>query len=224
MQGHFISLESTEGAGKGTVAPFVCDCLRFSGLDVVHTREVGGTPMAEMQREAMLHRLDYNISALEESLMAMAGRFNHLRTLIVPALSAGRTVVTERFMDSTYVYQGIAGGVPRSHLDMLTELSYFEMPSLTILLDIEPEVGFARASLSARQLDRIESRPIEFFHKVSQGYRHLVREDKVGRWEVVDATPSLPHVFRQIIGVLYNRSMMTQEAIKLIKGKYDVAT
>lgn len=224
MQGYFISLESTEGAGKGTVAPFVRDCLVFSGLDVVSTREVGGTPMAEAQREAMLHRHDFNISALEESLMAMAGRYNHLRTLIQPALAAGRTVVTERFMDSTYVYQGIAGGVPRRQLDMLAELMYFEMPVLTFLLDIDPVLGFERATASARQLDRIEQRPIEFFHKVRNGYLQLVEEDKADRWAIIDASQSLPSVRRQIMAVLVKRGMMTSDACIKIMEKHHVVS
>lgn len=224
MQNLFVTLESTEGAGKGTAAPFLRACFTAAGHDVVSTREVGGTPMAELMREAMLHNIDFNISAMEETLMAMAGRLNHVRTLINPAMAGGRTVISERYMDSTRIYQGIAGGVPKSVIDYMWNLMYLPTPNLTFLMDIDPEVGFKRALDSARKLDRIECRPIEFFHKVRDGYLTLVKEDTTGRFRIIDAERPLPEVRAQFITHLVTEGIMHPEEVNWIKRKYDVAS
>lgn len=225
MKGKLITLESSEGAGKGTASDFLRDCIRASGRECVWTREPGGTPMAEFVRETMLRvDIDLELNAREEAMLVMAGRASHNRHVIKPALADGKIVFSERYYDSTYVYQHYAGDLPLKDLIALTDVAECVVPDITFYMDLPPEVGFARMDAQARQRDRFESRPIEFFHKVRNGYMALVRSDDTGRFRIIDAEKPLSDVRAQFINYLVADGIMSPEAVDWIRGKYDVAS
>lgn len=226
MAGKFITLESSEGAGKGTAKEFIEACLRMGGHDVTMTREPGGTPFAERVREMILwasagYSDQWHLEAMEEMLLLFAARHNHQKLLINPHVEAGKIVVSERFYDSTYAYQHFARGFPRGPIDILVKMIGCRVPDLTIFLDVDPEVGMARATARG-ELDRIEKENMDFFHRVRDGYLELAKEDPSGRWRIIDANKSIAQVRGQILDVFVAENLMTPEAVIQIKGKYDV--
>lgn len=221
MSGLFITLESSEGAGKGTAKEFLRDCLTQSGKAPVMTREPGGTPFAEHMREVLLSP-STQIGGEEELLLLFAARVNHLAKVINPAVSAGKVVICERFCDSTLAYQHFARGCLREPIDGLIQLFNIRSPDLTFYLDVPPEVGMARASARGA-LDRIEQEEMSFFHRVRNGFLQLVDEDTEGRFRVIDAEKSLPEVRKQFISHLVTAGLMTPKAVTWVRGKYDVA-
>src|SRR5262249_6982212 len=154
--GRFITLEGSEGVGKSTNAKLVEQLLRERGIEVVCTREPGGTSLAEDLRTALLARRDEPVSALAELLILFAARAQHLDRVIRPALAAGRWVVCDRFTDATYAYQGGGRGVAESDIAMLERLVHHDIePDLTLYLDLPVDVGLARVAQAQR--DRFES-------------------------------------------------------------------
>lgn len=223
MKGLFITLESSEGAGKGTARPFIDDCLTLSGHRTTLTREPGGTPMAERIRELLLCIDEEQLCPMSELLLVYASRAQHLDQVIEPHIAKGNIVLCERFNDTSYAYQHFARGMPRAHIDGLVKLLDCRTPDLTFYLDIDPVVGMARAAGRAA-LDRFESEAMDFFHRVREGFLSRVAEDTTGRFRIIDAEKSLPEVRRQFIDHLVAADLMTTEAVKIIEGKYDVAS
>ena len=145
-RGRFITLEGGEGAGKSTQARFVRDWLSEYGHDVVLTREPGGSPLAEAIRGVVLGDWAEGVTPPTEVLLMFAARAAHWHTTIAPALAAGRDVVCDRFVDSSYAYQGAGKGVSATALKALEKLAIDGCrPDLTLLLDIDPEEGLHRA-------------------------------------------------------------------------------
>jgi dTMP kinase len=137
--GRFITFEGGEGSGKSTQARMLAERLKLAGVDVVLTREPGGTPFAEQVREFILGGRAVAHPPLSEALLFYAARADHLATVIVPALNAGKWVISDRFSDSTRVYQGAAGGVPAETIEGLDRLVVgAHAPALTIVMDISP--------------------------------------------------------------------------------------
>lgn len=226
MAGKFITLESSEGAGKGTAKEFIQDCMRAAGHEVTMTREPGGTPFAEKMREILLwvgagESANWDLGAMEEILVLFAGRFNHLKRVINPHVEAGKIVISERFYDSTYAYQHYARGFPKEHIDALVKMCSCRTPDLTIYLDVVPEIGLGRATARG-QLDRIEKESMDFFHRVRNGYLELAKEDPSGRWRIIDANKSIPEVRGQLLDVFIKENLMSAKAVNWIKGKYHV--
>lgn len=203
-RGRFITLEGGEGAGKSTQAHMLRDRLDARGLSVVMTREPGGSAFAEEVRHLILDGTTAPHSPLSEALLFAAARADHLEATIRPALAAGRWVVCDRFTDSTRVYQGSAGGVSAAVLDTLERLVVGDtMPDLTIILDLPPEVGLARAdhrrasTQEGAQADNFEQRDLAFHQKLREGYLAIARADPL-RCILLDATKSPQEVAAEL--------------------------
>ncbi len=201
MKGKFISLEGTEGVGKSTNLSFIQEKIKESGREVLVTREPGGTPLAEELREILLANRDEPFDPTAELLTIFAARAQHLNQVIKPALKKGVWVLSDRFTDATYAYQGWGRGLSLDHIRQLETLVQGDLhPDATIILDIDVEIGLERASKRAA-LDRFENEKIQFFEKVRQGYLSRVK-DNPERYHLVDAGQSLANVQKQIAVIL----------------------
>jgi dTMP kinase len=195
--GKFITLEGGEGVGKTSNLNFVKDWLEAKGVDVLVTREPGGTQIAEKIRELLLAHHDEKMHADAELLLMFAARAQHIQTKILPHINNGGWVLCDRFTDSTWAYQGGGRGIESARISALEAwVQQGFQPDLTLLLDAPIEVGMARARARA-ELDRFESEKLEFFEKVRQGYLARAAQHK-DRFLVVDASQSLEQVQRQI--------------------------
>jgi len=204
----FITLEGVEGSGKTSHIPAITDFLTRSGHDCLVTREPGGTAIGRDIRAIVLDP-DHTAMAPEtELLLYMADRAQHVRERIGPALAAGKTVVCDRFLDATVVYQGIARGLGGDRVRRIYRMTVGDLqPDVTLLLDVAPAVGLARAW---RQIDagqrtrheiRFEKETLAFHETIRQGYLDLARAEP-GRFCVIDAGAAQSRVQRAIIGVL----------------------
>ena len=177
----FITFEGGEGSGKSTQARLLADRLRAEGIDALVTREPGGSAFAEQVRALILDPAIAPHCVLSEALLFYAARADHLDKLIRPALAHGRWVICDRFSDSTRVYQGMAGGLPRDILDSLEEMVVAPTrPDLTIVLDIAPELGLERASHRRRipaQADAYETRDLAYHQRLRQGFAIIANEE-----------------------------------------------
>ena len=171
-KGVFISFEGIDGAGKSTHIAPLADLLRQQGRTVVLTREPGGTPLAEKIRAlALTDAMD----PLAEALLMFAARRDHLQQVIEPALAAGQVVISDRFTDATFAYQGGGRGFDLAVLGQLERLVQglpaggLRQPDLTLLFELAPEIAAQRLA-GARAPDKFEAQPVEFFRKVAAGY------------------------------------------------------
>jgi len=201
--GRFITLEGIEGAGKSTVARMVCDWLKARGIPVRLTREPGGTPLAERVRQVVLERGSEQLSPATETLLMFAARGIHLENLIRPALAAGEWVVCDRFTDATRAYQGAGRGVSSELIETLaTAVQGTLRPDCTLLLDLPPAVGLARArQRSGLAADRFEAEKEEFFDTVRAAYLKLAQAEP-DRITVIDASAELSVVESQVKATL----------------------
>ncbi len=198
--GRFITLEGVEGVGKSTQLAFVADYLRQNGLSVRVTREPGGTLLGEKLRELLLGEHTEPLSADAETLLMFAARAQHLDAVIRPAVARGVWVVCDRFTDATHAYQGAGRGVNETLLACLvTSVQRGLEPDLTLLLDAPAATGLAR--IGDRVLDRFEKEGIEFLDRVRDGYLRLAARHPQ-RIRIIDATPSLEQVQRDIVACL----------------------
>jgi dTMP kinase len=187
VSGRFITFEGIDGAGKSTQIAALVAGLRARGLDVVETREPGGTPLAEKIRELVLH----DAMHLEtEAMLMFAARREHLAAKIEPALAAGKWVVSDRFTDATFAYQVGGRGLDAAKFEALERWVHPDcQPDLTILFDIDPAVAAARIAATRSQGDRFEREQGEFFARVRNAY--LERAHRFAeRFLVLDATES----------------------------------
>ena len=174
--GRFITFEGGEGSGKSTQARRLAERLRGVGLDVLLTREPGGSPFAEQIRGLLLGGTLSPHPPIAEALLFFAARADHLEATIRPALAAGRWVICDRFSDSTRAYQGAAGGVPDATLDTLETLVVgASAPDVTFLLDVDAATGLARATrrreaVEGTEIDPFESRALAFHERLRKGY------------------------------------------------------
>ena len=181
--GAFIVFEGGEGAGKSTQAAALAELLQAQGRSVIRTREPGGTPAAEAIRGILLDPAFAGLDDRAEALLFAAARGDHAQRVIRPALRRGEIVVCDRFMDSSMAYQGIARGLGP---DVVANLSLGAtdglVPDLTVVLDIDPQVGLGRVSSP----DRLESEPLEWHRRVREGFVEIARRDP-RRYLVLDA-------------------------------------
>lgn len=184
----FVSLEGGEGAGKSTVLNALAAALQETGEQVVCTREPGGSPLAERIRELLLTQTDDSPTAEAELLLMFASRAQHLQRVIAPALASGAWVLSDRFTDASYAYQGAARGIDVSTITHLEKRFVGVQPGLTLLLDVPVDVGRARASGRGTP-DRIEREKDGFFQVVRDAYVARAHAEPQ-RFRVVDATLS----------------------------------
>jgi dTMP kinase len=191
----FITFEGGEGSGKSTQAQLLADTLRAKGIGGILTREPGGSPFAEAVRRLILDPEIPAHSALSEALLFYAARADHIEKVIRPALVAGQWVVSDRFSDSTRVYQVEVGGLPldvfKAFELIVVKLTY---PDLTFILDVPVEVGLKRATtrrlaraISGEDADTYEKRDVDFHERLRQGFLAVAR-DEPKRCHVLDGT------------------------------------
>ncbi|MBJ9978199.1 dTMP kinase [Pseudomonas sp. S75] len=197
MSGLFITLEGPEGAGKSTNREYLAARLREQGVNVVMTREPGGTPLAERIRELLLDPSDEAMAVDTELLLMFAARAQHLAQVIRPALAAGAVVLCDRFTDATYAYQGGGRGLPLERIALLETFVQGELrPDLTLVFDLPVEVGLARAAARGR-LDRFEQEGQGFFEAVRQAYLRRAAAAPE-RYRLLDAAQPLAAVQQAI--------------------------
>lgn len=183
-RGRFITFEGGEGAGKSTQAGRLADALRAAGHEVVLTREPGGAPGAEAIRALLLGGTEWDARA--EALLHFAARREHVARSIAPALARGAHVVSDRFADSTWAYQGGGQGLPRPVFDALATVALDGLaPDLTLVLDLDPAAGLARAGARGA-LDRYERQDAAFHARVRAAFR-AIAEAEPQRCVLVDA-------------------------------------
>ncbi|MNG93965.1 Thymidylate kinase [compost metagenome] len=201
MSGLFITLEGPEGAGKSTNRDYLAARLREQGLDIVLTREPGGTPLAEKVRELLLAPSDERMAADTELLLVFAARAQHLAEVIRPALARGAVVLCDRFTDATYAYQGGGRGLSVERIAVLERFVQGDLrPDLTLVFDLPVEIGLARAAARGR-LDRFEQEGQAFFDDVRHAYLQRAQRDPQ-RYRLLDAAQPLEAVQRAIDALL----------------------
>ncbi len=196
-RGKFITVEGTEGVGKTTNIDFIKDFLVQRGIDLVVTREPGGTPLAEEIRALLLARRTEQVDETAELLLMFAARSQHLHRVILPALERGKWVLCDRFTDATYAYQGGGRYVDQDLIAQLESLVQGDMrPDLTLILDIDVRQGLQRA-VHRGDLDRFEHETVDFFERVRTVYLRRAAHWPQ-RYRVVDAGGTLENVQAEI--------------------------
>jgi len=197
MSGKFITVEGGEGVGKSSNIAFILSYLKEKGIEVVSTREPGGTAVSEKIRELLLDTANKEMVSDTELLLMFAARAQHLQELIKPQLTDGKWVLCDRFTDATYAYQGGGRGISTSRIaDLETWVQGSLRPDLTLLLDLPVEVGMKRAS-ERSEFDRIEQEKLQFFESVRQTYLDRANSSPE-RYRVIDASQSLSNVQQDI--------------------------
>lgn len=201
MSGRFITFEGSEGAGKSTNLQWAADYLRQQGLEVITTREPGGTDISEAIRGVLLSTELPAMHADTELMLMFAARNEHLQCKIIPALAAGKWVLCDRFTDASYAYQGYGRGLSLDRIEALeTWVQGSLRPDHTLLFDLDIQIGMQRAK-SRGETDRFEQEQMEFFERIRQGY--LTRAEQYSQqYHVLDASQTLEQVRDQLKTVL----------------------
>ncbi len=211
-RGLFITFEGIDGAGKSSHIEALAQALRQQGRVVTQTREPGGTPLAEELRTLVLQR---DMDALTEALLVFAGRRDHLRHVIEPALARGEVVLCDRFTDATFAYQGAGRGFDPGVLRTLETwvqaspglpADGLRQPDMTLWFDLPPTAAAERL-VAARTPDRFEAEPAAFFSRVAQGYAERAAAFP-GRFVRIDAQATRHAVWQQITGAMVRRGWL----------------
>ncbi len=200
MRGRFITFEGGEGSGKSTHAKRLAEHLKSLGIDVVLTREPGGSPGAEVIRHILLSGVAKPLGTETEAILFAAARDDHVRTVIRPALVDGKWVICDRFIDSTRVYQGVLGKVDMKLIRSLERVTVgAAMPDLTFILDVPANIGLARAKnrRGSGAVDRFEGEAVEYHQDLGRAYRAMALEEP-DRIVLVDGRPPRDVVARRI--------------------------
>jgi len=197
--GRFITLEGVDGAGKSTHLNGIADFLRQRGKEVVVTREPGGTPLGEKLRALILLQ---PMHIETETLLMFAARREHLAQVVMPALTAGRWIVSDRFTDATYAYQGSGRGLSKGKIAALEHwVQQGLQPDLTLVFDVPVELAKRRLAANASELDRFEREGQGFFERVRAGYLERATADP-RRVQVVDASGSQAEVKKIVENII----------------------
>ncbi|WP_321276263.1 dTMP kinase [Thiomicrorhabdus indica] len=200
--GKFITLEGSEGAGKSTNIAFISDYLQSKGIDVLVTREPGGTEIGEQIRKILLNKVNTAMHEDTELLLMFAARAQHIREKILPALEQGKWVISDRFTDASYAYQGAARGMG---FERIAEIENWVQqgfqPDCTFVLDLPVEIGMQRVKSRGGDGDRFEDEQKAFFETVRKAYLHRA-ELAQERYAVIDASQTLDNVQAQLVKAL----------------------
>nr|MDK2851079.1 dTMP kinase [Candidatus Cloacimonadota bacterium] len=197
MQGKFITFEGIEGSGKSTQIQLLTKYLEEKGIAHIRTREPGGTPIAEAIRQILLNPAHKEMLPETELLLYCASRAQHTGELIIPALKAGKIVISDRYFDSSYAYQGAARKLDLNIIDILTDFATFHTnPDLTVLLDLPVEIGMKR--INSRNLDRMEQEKLSFHYKVREQFLFIAKKAP-SRYLVIDATQPPDEIHKEIL-------------------------
>lgn len=203
MKGKFISFEGGEGSGKSTQTQIICDMLRSHNVEFINTREPGGTKISEKIRELVLDAKNEKMSLQTEILLFAASRAQLINEVILPTLDSGKTVICDRYLDSSLVYQGMTCG---DNLDNVRWANKYAMdncmPDITLYFDIDPKLAFERKN-GADKNDRMEMKGMEFHQKVREGFLRLANFYPK-RIKVIDASKTREEVTAQILEALRN--------------------
>jgi dTMP kinase len=200
-RGKFITLEGGEGAGKSSNIPFIESYLRERGIDLVMTREPGGTALSERIRTILLDKQEQQMTSDTELLLMFAARAQHLEQVILPALHAGRWVICDRFTDATYAYQGGGRGIPSQRIALLEQWVQGDFrPDQTLIFDLPVATGLARAGQRSTP-DRFEQENLAFFERVRAAYLERAKTAPQ-RYSIIDAAPDWHLVQAQIATIL----------------------
>ena len=206
-RGRFITLEGPEGAGKSTQAEMLCAALRARGIDVMQTREPGGTVLAEKLRDLLKHFRSEGeaVTPVAELLLMNAARAQHVQYKILPALEAGKWVVCDRFSDSTLAYQGYARGMDRELIAQVCRAAAGACPiDRTLLFDLPVAAGFARTrtrEATAGDFDRFEREDRDFHERVRAGFLALAQAEPA-RFRILDADRTPDEVHASVLEAL----------------------
>ncbi len=202
--GFFITLEGGEGSGKTTQAAKLCTWLTREGWNVLHTREPGGTPLAEQLRNILLNQSLESITSETEALLIFAARRQHVEHVINPALKQGMMVVCDRFADSTIAYQGYGRGLDRRMLKTMNRWATGKLvPNLTLLFDVPVSVGLARRRGHVATQNRLDQETERFHRKVRAGFQALARREP-RRIITIDTTASQDTVEQTVKQLITN--------------------
>lgn len=205
MRGYLVTFEGVEGSGKSTQAARLVAALEDAGLPVVAVREPGGTHLGEAVREILLSVEHHDMAAWAEAGLYTAARAQLLKEVIIPQMARGAVVVADRFVDSTFAYQGAGRGLELSVLSAM-QMVLKVRPDLTILLDLDPAAGLSRqAAQAGHQADRLEQEDLGFHRRVREGYLDYARRDP-GRFFVIDATQEPDEVAAIALRVVRERA------------------
>jgi dTMP kinase len=194
----FITFEGVDGAGKSTHLAWFADALRHRGIEVVVTREPGGTALGEQLREILLNQ-EMSIGA--ETMLMFAARLEHIEKVIQPALDAGKWVISDRFSDASFAYQGGGRGMSWNKLVQLEQWAHPDLqPDLTLFFDVPVEVARERLSNNT-SLDRFEQEQAEFFERVRAGYHKRVQQHPK-RFAVIDGAQDIAAVQQQLADMI----------------------
>ncbi|NOS94878.1 MAG: dTMP kinase [Methylotenera sp.] len=198
MTAKFITLEGMDGAGKSTHIPTIIRSFKARGLEVVSTREPGGTALGERLRELLLHE---TMHPETETLLMFAARREHIANVIAPALARGAYVLSDRFTDATYAYQCGAKGVLASKIELLEQWVHGDLqPDLTLLFDVPVDVSLQRLS-TARAPDKFERESADFFTRIRNAYLQRASENPT-RFRVIDANRPLDEVYKSVEDII----------------------
>lgn len=203
LKGKFLSIEGGDGSGKGTLIEMLIKYLSKEDINFITTREPGGTPVAEQIR-ALTHE---DIDAVTETLLFAAARRDHVEKVIKPALNNNILVISDRFTDSSLIYQGIGRGLGIEQVLNINKFAINDLePFKTIYLDIDPEIGLKRIHTNNREINRLDLQDIEFYKKNREGYLALAQKYP-NRYIVINANQSIDDVFKEVISKL-NKSLL----------------
>ena len=201
MSGKFITLEGIEGSGKSTSLETIQSFLESRDIQYITTKEPGGGSIGKELRSLLLNK-ESKISSEVELLLMMADRKNHLDNIVLPSLEKGTWVISDRYLDSTYAYQGGGRGIDISKIDNLVNLLNIPLPHLTLLFDLSPDIALERAK-NRSELDRFEQEPLAFHVRIRDEYLRL-SELHQERIKIVDSSLNFDQVEYQVKETLSN--------------------
>ena len=201
LKGKFITIEGSEGAGRSTNIQFIENYLTEKKIPFILTREPGGTPLAEKIRDLLLDKANTSLCDDTELLLMFAARAQHLNELIIPALKAGKWVISDRFTDASYAYQGGGRGLSWQKIAQLEQWVQGDLrPDATILLDIPVAQGMQRVR-NRGEMDRFEQEQLSFFQRIRDSYLKLAK-DNPERFHIINTLPAIEEVHKQLHSVM----------------------